>query len=70
MSVLIWVSNGDIQCSNRICSQDQHAQAQHWLRQAQLVLSLPEPMLSMSMLILATYPVAAFDVAIRNPNKD
>ena len=35
MSVLILVSNGDIQRSNRICSQDQHAQAQHWLRHAQ-----------------------------------
>ena len=89
MSVLIWVSNSDVQRSNRICSQDQHAQAQHWLRQAQLMhahsaeaeartqsrsrqgglpplpcshldprpmlsmheLSLPEPMLSLSMLI-------------------
>ena len=85
-------SNGDIQRVNRICSQDQHAQAQHWLRQAQLMhaqhwprtqsrsrqgggcpplpcshlgprpmlsmheLSLPEPMLSLSMLILATCP--------------
>ena len=92
MSILIWVSNGDVQRSNRICSQDQHAQAQHWLRQAQLMhaqhwprtqsrsrqgggcpplpcshlgprpmlsmheLSLPEPMLSLSMLILATCP--------------
>ena len=95
MSVLIWVSNGDVQRSNRICSQDQHAQAQHWLRQAQLMhaqhwprtqsrsrqgggcpplpcshlgprpmlsmheLSLPEPMLSLSMLILATCPERA-----------
>ena len=92
MSVLILVSNGAIQRSNRICSQDQHAQAQHWLWQAQLMhaqhwprtqsrsrqggggpplpcshlvprpmlsmheLSLPEPMLSLSMLILATCP--------------
>ena len=37
MSVLIWVSNRDVQRSNRLCSQDQHAQAQHWLRQAQLM---------------------------------
>ena len=97
MSVLILVSNGDIQRSNRICSQDQHAQAQHWLRhaQAQLMhaqhwprtqsrsrqgggcsplpcshlgprpmlgmhkLSLPEPILSLSMLILATFHEAA-----------
>ena len=28
---------GAIQRSNTICSQDQHAQAQHWLRQAQLM---------------------------------
>ena len=92
MSVLVLVSNGDIQRSNMICSQDQHAQAQHWLRQAQLMhaqhwprtqshsrqgraapplpcshlgprptlsmheLSLPEPMLSLSMLILANMP--------------
>ena len=33
-------------------------------------LSLPEPMLSLSMLILATYPVAALDVTIRNPNQN
>ena len=31
----ILVSNGDVQRSNRICSRDQHAQAQHWLRYAQ-----------------------------------
>ena len=31
----------------------------------ELSLSMPEPMLSMSMLILATYPVAALDVTIR-----
>ena len=59
-----------------ICSQDQHAQAQHWLRHAQaqpylisprrrlslsmheLSLRMPEPMLSLSMLFLATYPWA------------
>ena len=35
MSVLILVSNGDIQRSFKICSQDQHAQAQRWLRHAQ-----------------------------------
>ena len=35
MSILILVSNGDVQRSFRICSQDQHAQAQHWLRHAQ-----------------------------------
>ena len=34
MSVLILVSNGDMKRSKRICSQDQHAQAQHWLRHA------------------------------------
>ena len=82
MSVLILVSNGDIQRSNRICSQNQQAQAQHWLRQAQLMhtqqwprtqscsrqgrppllsmhelsLSMPEPMLSLYMLILAACP--------------
>ena len=33
-------------------------------------LSLPEPMLSLSMLILATYPVAALDVTVRNPNQN
>ena len=33
-------------------------------------LSLPEPMLSLSMLILAMYPVAALDVTIRNPNQN
>ena len=108
MSVLILVSNGAIQRSFRICSQDQHAQAQHWLRhaQAQLMhaqhwprtqmrtrqggaapplprtalgprpmlsmheLSLPEPMLSLSMLILATYPVAALDGTIGNQNQN
>ena len=32
-------------------------------------LSLPEPMLSLSMLILATYPVAALDVINRNQNQ-
>ena len=35
MSVLILSSNGDIQRSNQMCSQDQHAQAQDWLRHAQ-----------------------------------
>ena len=107
MSVLIWVSNCAFQRSNRICSQDQHAQAQHWLRQAQLMhaqhwprtqsrsrqgggcpplpcshlgprpmlsmhelsLSMPEPMLSLSMLILATYPNAALEGTIRNQIK-
>ena len=33
-------------------------------------LSLPEPMLSLSMLILATYPLAALDVTIRDPNQN
>ena len=108
MSILIWVSNGDVQRSNRICSQDQHSQAEHWLRQAQLMhaqhnaiglgpkceqgkggrpplpqtasgprpmlsmheLSLPEPMLSLSMLILATHPAAAFEVTIRFQNQN
>ena len=97
MSVWILVSNCAFQRSNRICSQDQHAQAQHWLRHAQAQLmhaqhwprtqsrsrqgggcpplpcshlgprpmlsmhepSLPEPMLSLSMLILATCPELA-----------
>ena len=105
MSVLIWVSNGDVQRSNRICSQDQHAQAQHWLRQAQLMhaqhwprtqsrsrqgggcpplpcshlgprpmlsmhelsLSMPEPMLSLSMLILATTSVLSQRDGFRQP---
>ena len=91
---MMLVSNGDIQRSKRTCSQEQHAQAQHWLlhAQAQLMhaqhwprtqsrsrqgggcpplpcshlgprpmlsmheLSLPEPMLSLSILILATCP--------------
>ena len=35
MPVLILVSNRAFQCSNRICCQDRHAQAQHWLRHAQ-----------------------------------
>ena len=35
MLVLILVSNCAFQCSNRICSQDQHAQAHHWLKHAQ-----------------------------------
>ena len=92
----------------RTCGQDQHAQAQHWLRQAQLMhaqhwprtqmrtrqgggspplalngfgssanaehaelsLSMPEPMLSLSMLILATYPVAALEGTIRNQSQN
>ena len=33
-------------------------------------LSLPESMLSLSMLILATYPVAALDVTVRNQNQN
>ena len=33
-------------------------------------LSLPEPMLSLIMLILATYPVAALDVTVRNQNQN
>ena len=33
-------------------------------------LSLPEPMLSLSMLILATYPVAALNGTIRNQNQN
>ena len=33
-------------------------------------LSLPKPMLSLSMLILATYPVAALDVTIRTQNQN
>ena len=33
-------------------------------------LSMPEPMLSLSMLILATYPVAALDVTVRNLNQN
>ena len=94
--------------SNRICSQDQHAQAQPWLRhaQAQLVhaqhwpktlscsrqggaalhplpcshqgprqmlsidelsLSMPEPMLSLSMLILATTCVLSQRDGFRQP---
>ena len=88
MSVLLMSSKGDVQRSLWMCSQDQHAQAQHWLRHAQaqlmhaqaqpylisprrrrggaaslaepdmheLSLSMPAPMLSLSMLILATYP--------------
>ena len=36
----------------------------------ELSLSMPEPMLSLSMLILATYPVAALDVTIRTQNKN
>ena len=87
------------------CSQDQHAQAQHWLRQAQLMhaqhwprtqmrtrqggrpplprktlgprpmlsmheLSLPEPMMSLSILTLATYPEAALDVTILKQNQN
>ena len=36
----------------------------------ELSLSMPEPMLSLSMLILATYPEAALDVTIRNPNRN
>ena len=35
----------------------------------ELSLSMPEPMLSLSMLILATYPEAALDVTIRNQNQ-
>ena len=35
----------------------------------ELSLSMPEPMLSLSMLILATYPVAALEGTIRNPNQ-
>ena len=31
----------------------------------ELSLSMPEPMLSLSMLILATYPEAALDVTLR-----
>ena len=69
MSVLILVSNGDIQRSNRIYSQDQHAQAQHWLRhaQAQLMHDQAQPYLisprrrrggDAAYLILATYPSA------------
>ena len=148
MSVLILISNCAFQRSNKICSQDQHAQAQHWLRHAQaqlmhpqhwpwtqmrtcmlrlglrlsigscmlrlglglrlsfrgsgwpplplklslslspslsmhdpilslspspsmheLRLSMPEPMLSLSMLILAAYPVAALEGTIRNQNQ-
>ena len=36
----------------------------------ELSLSMPEPMLSLSMLILATYPVAALDVTIRTRNQN
>ena len=36
----------------------------------ELSLSMPEPMLSLSMLILATYPEAALDVTIRNQNQN
>ena len=69
-----------------LCSQDRHAQAQHWLRHAQaqppwtdegrlslgmheLSLSMPEPMLGLSMLILATYLLAALEV-IRKKNQN
>ena len=36
----------------------------------ELSLSMPEPTLSLSMLILATYPGAALDVTIRNQNQN
>ena len=36
----------------------------------ELSLRMPEPMLSLSMLILATYPEAALDVTIRNQNQN
>ena len=36
----------------------------------ELSLSMPEPMLSLSMLILATYPVAALEGTIRNQNQN
>ena len=36
----------------------------------ELSLSMPEPMLSLRMLILATYPEAALDVTIRNQNQN
>ena len=36
----------------------------------ELSLSMPDPMLSLSMLILATYPVAALDVTIRTQNEN
>ena len=36
----------------------------------ELSLSMPEPMLSLSMLMLATYPVDALDVSIRNQNQN
>ena len=39
------------------------------LRMHELSLSMPEPMLSLSMLILATYPEAALDVTTRNQNQ-
>ena len=40
------------------------------LSMQELSLSMPEPMLSLSMLTLATYPVAALDVTIRNQNQN
>ena len=86
MSVLILVSNGDVQRSFQMCSQDQHAQAQHWLRHAQvqlmhpqagaqaqhwimheLSLRMPEPVLSLSMLILATTSVWPHRDGFRQP---
>ena len=36
----------------------------------ELSLSMPEPMLSLIMLILATYPVAALDGTIRTQNEN
>ena len=91
MSVLILVSNGDIRRSNRICSQDQHAQplplklslslslspslSTHdpmlslspSLSMHELSLSMPEPMLSLSMLILATTSVLSQRDGFRQP---
>ena len=65
MSVLTLVSNGDIQRSNGICSQDQHAQAQHWLRhaQAQLMHAQAQPYLISPAALAAVSgpPTASFD---------
>ena len=72
---MIWVKDQHAQAQQWLMHAQAWAQAQHWIMhaqawaqaQAQLQrkrLSMPEPMLSLSMLILATYPVAALDVTI------
>ena len=88
MSVLILVSNGDIQRSGgqrlplelslglspSLSTHDPMLSLSPSPSLSpgmlELSLSMPEPMLSLSMLILATYPVAALDVTIRNQNQN